>query len=516
MIKLIKLIMLSSLFVPNTLFKNEGIVELPNENSLPRMITMSIYNDSKTEMAFNYNTTWNTDTILQVVEKENGDFNSSSVKEYQGTSTKSLVLQDGFIHQVVATSLKEDTKYLYRLGEKELNCWSDVGEFKTANSSNKLNFVHISDPQGYEEYHYDAYNTLLKEVMKTSNPDFFVLTGDIVNDSYEGTNPKLEQWEWALTKQKDIMMNVPFMTTPGNHEASDNDYQSRFNHPIYEQGLTSKGSYYSFDYQGSHFISLNTNDTINEGRNDSRGLSQTQIDWLKNDLEKAQDSKFIVVMMHKGIYDAGGHCSNIDGEDNDIQYIRNQLTPIFSEYDVDLVLQGHDHLYSRSYPLKGTYKNETLEVIPSIDKNVENTTYQGVEYRTYLNPEGTIYLNSGTSSGSKYYQAVNYNKDLIPIEVEDSSDLKMYTSIEINEDNLYAKVYKISSGESVLFDTFAINKNVDIDDNNEDDKNQSSNNQTNQQDKQEFPYWIFGIISGVILVSTVAVIILKKKKGGNN
>ena len=317
-----------------------------------------------------------------------------------------------------------------------------------------------------------------------------------------------------MTKQKEVMMNIPFMTTPGNHEASDNDYQSRFNHPIYEQGLTSKGSYYSFDYQGSHFISLNTNDTINEGRNDSRGLSQTQIDWLKNDLEKAQDSKFIVVMMHKGIYDAGGHCSNIDGEDNDIPHIRNQLTPLFSEYNVDLVLQGHDHLYSRSYPLKGTYQDDVLEVIPSIDKNVIETTYQGDTYRTYQNPEGAIYLNSGTASGSKYYQAVNYNPDIIPIEVKDSSDLKIYTAIEINEDNLYAKVYKISNGESVLFDTFAINKNVELDNENQ-EVNPPENNPP-QQDKQEFPYWIFGIVGGVILVSAIAIIIIKKKKGGNN
>lgn len=467
--KLIKLFIAVSIFFPNNFSNNEGTSVVNNINVTPRMIAMSIFNDSKTEMAFNYNTTEETNTILQVVEKENGNFNSDNLKEYEGTTTKSLVKNDGYIHRVVATNLKENTKYLYRLGDKELNCWSDVGEFKTANDSDNLKFIHISDAQGYGESDYDAYNILLKEAVKTTNPDFFALTGDIVNRSYSGTTPKLEEWEWAITKQKEIMMNYPFMTTPGNHDESPNDYYSRFNHPIYLEGLTEKGSYYSFDYQGSHFISINTNDTIDSGEDDSEGLSKTQMSWLENDLKNAQDSKFIVVMMHKGIYDPGHHSTNEGGSDYDIVHIRNQVTPLFSKYNVDLVLQGHDHLYSRTYPLKGTYENNVLEVIPSIDTNVENVTYNEIDYRSYYNPEGTIYLNTGSSSGSKYYDLVEYDPNLIPIEFSDATEVQRYTSFEIIGDKLYAKVYNVEDGVSKIFDTFAIDKSDTSDDQDKDD-----------------------------------------------
>lgn len=467
--KLIKLFVAVSIFFPNNIIKNEDTSAVNNINIMPRMIAMSIFNDSKTEMAFNYNTTEETDTILQVIEKENGNFDSEDLKEYEGTTTKSLVKNDGYIHRVVATNLKENTKYLYRLGDKELNCWSDVGEFKTANGSDNLKFIHISDAQGYEESDYDAYNILLKEAIKTTNPDFFALTGDIVNRSYAGTTPKLEEWEWAITKQKEIMMNYPFMTCPGNHDESPNDYYSRFNHPIYMEGLTEKGSYYSFDYQGSHFISINTNDTIDSGEDDSEGLSKTQMSWLENDLRNSQDSNFIIVMMHKGIYDPGRHSTNEGGSDYDIAHIRNQVTPLFSKYNVDLVLQGHDHLYSRTYPLKGTYENNVLEVIPSIDTNVENVTYNEIDYRSYYNPEGTIYLNTGSSSGSKYYDLAEYDPNLIPIEVSDTTEVQRYTSFEIVGDKLYAKVYNVEDGISKIFDTFAIDKSDTTDNQDKDD-----------------------------------------------
>lgn len=467
--KLIKLFVAVSIFFPNNIIKNEDTSVVNNINIMPRMIAMSIFNDSKTEMAFNYNTTEETDTILQVIEKENGNFDSEDLKEYEGTTTKSLVKNDGYIHRVVATNLKENTKYLYRLGDKELNCWSDVGEFKTANDSDNLKFIHISDAQGYEESDYDAYNILLKEAIKTTNPDFFALTGDIVNRSYAGTTPKLEEWEWAITKQKEIMMNYPFMTSPGNHDESPNDYYSRFNHPIYMEGLTEKGSYYSFDYQGSHFISINTNDTIDSGEDDSKGLSKTQMSWLENDLRNSQDSNFIIVMMHKGIYDPGHHSTNEGGSDYDIVHIRNQVTPLFSKYNVDLVLQGHDHLYSRTYPLKGTYENNVLEVTPSIDTNVENIPYNEIDYRSYYNPEGTIYLNTGSSSGSKYYDLVEYDPNLIPIEVSDTTEVQRYTSFEIVGDKLYAKVYNVEDGISKIFDTFAIDKSDTTDNQDKDD-----------------------------------------------
>ena len=505
----IKLLALFTLIAPNAINIQKSITELPNANQEPRMVTMSFHKDTTTQMAFNWNTTWKTDTDLQVVEKSILDFASTSVKEYKGTSSKGLVTNDGFIHQAVATNLTPNTTYVYRVGDKETNIWSDVGEFTTAGNDEDMTFVHISDPQGYEEIHYDNYNEFLKAAVEESNPDFFMLSGDIVNDSYIDSTPKLQQWEWALTKQKEIMQNYPFMTTPGNHEEAANDYNSRFNLPVAENGLSESGSYYSFDYQGSHFISLNTNDTLRDESN-ARGLSDNQMTWLENDLKNAQDSNFIVVMMHKGIYDAGGHCSNLEGADYDIGKIREQLSPLFTSYNVDLVLQGHDHLYSRSYPLQGSM-NEELITIKDPNASKKEVVHQGVTTKVYENPNGTIYLNSGTASGSKYYVVVDYDKEAIPLEVSDSPSHRMFTKITIEGKSLYGKVYKLVEGENILFDSFGIEKNYNKQDNDTPTINPPENPKDEPKNNSSIGL-IIGIVAGVVVVAIDATIIIKKHK----
>ena len=232
MFGLSKLLIISSLLAPSTINIRRSIDELPNINQSPRMITMSIYEDAKTQMAFNWNTTWETNSNIQLTVDEKMNFDNDDILEFEGIVEKSLVTNDGYIHRVVAKNLKENTTYYYRVGDKESNSWSDVGSFTTANSSNNTKFIHISDPQGYEEIHYKNYNELLNVATKTVDPDFFCLTGDIVNNSYIDATPQLEQWEWALTDQKEFMQNYPFMTTAGNHEEAAYDYNSRFNQAL--------------------------------------------------------------------------------------------------------------------------------------------------------------------------------------------------------------------------------------------------------------------------------------------
>lgn len=492
-----KLLIIAMMLAPNTIHIHRSIEELPNINQMPRMITMSIYDDAKTQMAFNYNTTWKTDTVIQINENEEDLLLNKNSLEFEGEVNKSKVANDGFIHRVVAKNLKPNTTYYYRLGDKNVDVWSDVSSFTTAEDKVGTRFVHISDPQGYEEVHYDNYNQLLKVSSEVVNPDFYCLTGDIVNDSYIDSTPKLEQWEWALTDQKEFMQKYPFMTVAGNHEASSDDYNSRFNHPVKDNNYQSGGSYYSFNYQGVHFVSLNTNDSDSSSQS-AKGLSDAQIDWLKNDLE-VDTSTFTVVMMHKGIYDAGGHCSNLEGADYDIPLIRKQLSPIFSEYKVDLVLQGHDHLFSRSYPLNGEIENDELKTTTS-NASKEEVVFENTNYEIYNNPNGTIYLNTGTASGSKYYAAVDYDEEEIPLEKVDSPSHRMFTEIVIEDNTLYAKTYKIIDGEAVVFDTFGVKK--------------SNDNETPKKDDDKDNKLIIIIVASVAVLGIAAstLLIIKRKK----
>lgn len=504
--KLSVLFLLLAIFSFLTVQTEAAITQLPNQNQAPKMITMSLYGDSS-QMAFNYNTDWHTDTVLQVVEATS-NFQSSTMMEFKGTTTKSLVTNDGFIHRVVASGLKENTKYIYRLGDKELDNWSDVGSFTTANNSNSFSFVHLSDPQGYEEIHYDNYNEVLSNIYHQINPNFLALTGDIVNDSSRGGSPNLTQWHWALTSQKEYLQNMPVMATAGNHDASDYDFYSRFNYNIPSDIDTTYGVYYSFDYNNAHFTVLNTNDSNSEVGS-LEGLSNNQIQWLIADLAANQEKTFKIVLMHKGIYDAGGHASDMEGADGDIELIRQQLTPIFTKYGVDLVLQGHDHLYSRSYPVVGFNEDGTTLAEKNnvkVSKVLNDNTYQ-----LYNDPDGVIYLNSGTASGSKYYGVVSYDATIIPIEIADSSSERMFTEIEIIDNELYATVYKLKNKRLYVFDTFGISKAINNGSGSFDDTIKVNQ----EDDSNNLVYFIVGGILGVTALGLSIYLIIKKKRGNN-
>lgn len=472
------------------------IGELPNENQIPRLVTMNFYHDAKSEMAFRWNTTYKTDSDLEMVLANDGDFEGEHVLSFQGTCEKSPVIHDGFIHSVVATNLKANATYLYRVGDKELNAWSRIGLCQTETDDMVTNFIHISDPQAYEEVDAKGYQETL-QMIDRQRPHFICLTGDIVNNSWEGYTPILEQWEWTITDQE-VVGNYPIMPVAGNHDAASYDFTSRYHLPYADGQDLSKGGYYSFDYHNIHFIALNTNDSSSDPQN-LKGLSTNQIEWLKNDLKAAKNAKWKVVMMHKGIFDAGGHCSNVEGTDGDIAYIREQVSPIFSDYQVDLVLQGHDHLYSRSYPIQGREKNGAFYPFTQNETKVE-IEKDGVHYSVYQDPSGPIYVNTGSASGSKYYGVVNYDKEMIPLEIAYSATAKMFTSYHIDQDGLYANVYEIINGEAILHDTFGIQK-------------------TAGNSNKDFPPNLFitiGIVMGALLgigLITLLFLLYRKKKG---
>jgi len=70
-----------------------------------------------------------------------------------------------------------------------------------------------------------------------------------------------------------------------------------------------------------------------------------QTTWLQETLASPTDAAWTIVAMHKPAYSAGVH-----GSDEEIQ---QQWVPLFEQYDVPLVLAGHDHDYQRSKPIGG-------------------------------------------------------------------------------------------------------------------------------------------------------------------
>jgi len=118
----------------------------------------------------------------------------------------------------------------------------------------------------------------------------------------------------------------------GNHEVIEWTVQDWLPH----YGLSNE--FYSTNYENVHFITLSTETSYH--------VESEQIKFLETDLKLASMNPaidWIIVFFHKPMYSGSGG-AQID--------FRNVVQPILDKYDVDLVLQAHDHVYERTSPLK--------------------------------------------------------------------------------------------------------------------------------------------------------------------
>lgn len=344
-------------------------------------------------------------------------------------------------HIVKITGLQPDTTYYYRIGDESYGFWSDVATITTADNSDSFTFFHVSDSQGGSERHYDKWANLVDTAF-TMYPDasFLMHTGDHVD---HGDNFK--QWKWLFNSASEQLMSSVLMPTAGNHEnhgeyaLDDNFVLSN----VPEQDTTS-GVYYSFDYNNAHFIVLNSNE------DEDNGISQKQIEWMKADVN-ASDARWKFVMLHKAPYSNGSHY-----DDDDVIELRKTLSTLMPELGIDMVLQGHDHVYLRTDAMNN---NEVVEVYEmSVDNN-------GKTYTAKVNPDGTIYAIDGCS-GVKYYQTKDPadTDELFPrAEAIVDATYPIFASIRIEGDSLYFDSYGITDKGTECIDSFAIVKDSTID-----------------------------------------------------
>lgn len=341
----------------------------------PTRISQTFNGNVNTSKGFTWHTSDDSRSDIRYIEA-NSDLSLEDGQYQTGKTTKKIGLI-GYTHKVLVDKLEKDTSYRYQVGDKNLNIWSEEYTFSTENSREGLNIGFITDSQGSTSEHYDlSAKTMEKTLEVLPNLDFFLQGGDLVDTSSTDM-----QWNSLFENAKEYWANFTVMTVSGNHDVHKETFNDHFNYSHTEQDI-SEGTYYSFDYENTHFVMLNTNDA---NRN---GMGSEQVSWLEQDLKNARDNNtdWIVVTMHKGTQTVAGHI-----DDSDVVAMRAQLQPIFSKYNVDLVLQGHDHVYSRTVPLDG--------LLPEV--SVETFNAKGI--KSLNNPKGTTYINANTS-GVKFYE----------------------------------------------------------------------------------------------------------------
>jgi hypothetical protein len=199
-------------------------------------------------------------------------------------------------------------------------------------------------------------------------------------------------------------------------------------------GLTKQ--HYSFDYQNVHFLVMSTEIPLEVG--------SEQFNFVNNDLAKAVTDPaidWIVVYCHKPAYSLPSVDEDVMRSSTD--ELRDIYHPLFDKYNVDLVLQGHDHNYQRSYPIK---YNSTSPSTPTITDANDNNNYN--------NPSGRIFAIVGTG-GIGLYSLSNNNEPSYLAYKQSSSFGFLNVDVINNGTTLKAKFY---DNDGAIEDQFTVTK----------------------------------------------------------
>lgn len=398
----------------------------------------------------------------------------SDAKTFTGTQTLNKVI-DGvqyYSSKVTLTGLAEKKTYYYQYENN--GTWSKAAAYTTKNFSGfKLLFV--GDPQigasvgripsdspdaqtAQIAAQNDAYNwnaTLKTALMAHPDVSFMISAGDQIN--YGKDDTMQQELEYSGYLGASALKSLPVATTIGNHDATTTNYKNHFNNPnpfIEEKNPTVAGNGYFYTYGNALFIFLNTN---NYNCADHEAL-------IKKAVNANPKAKWRIVTFHQDIYGSGKDHSDSDGI-----MLRTQLTPLMDKYDIDVVLQGHDHSYTRTYAISGDNKahakySSTASGSVSDWTKEAFTTYiaQNNCYAVARNdsgklvkPNGTVYITANSASGSKYYELINSIQNYVAARWQEWKPT--YSVIEINNNIFTIDTYETETG-SKIDTTFSIQK----------------------------------------------------------
>lgn len=271
------------------------------------------------------------------------------------TDTTEKVAQ--YVCSHVLDGLEPDTEYAYRVGDGK--DWSPWYTFCTAKESfNDFTMIYLGDPQwGYTDYLPRIYH---RAMLTAPDAAFWYLAGDLVDYPYEDW-----QWDAFFKGASEVFTRYPITTAAGNHgylwayrdhrDTLPPNWRPHVAQPENGPGGLEETCFY-FDYQGLRFIVLNGNEGLEE-----------QAKWLKGVL-KNNPNRWTVVGIHQGFYPSGW--------ERDYPEYRELFLPLMEKYGVSMVLQGHDHAYSRTYPLrKGKIVDDPAEGICYVISNAGSKQY---------------------------------------------------------------------------------------------------------------------------------------------
>lgn len=418
-------------------------------------------------------------------------------KEYKPQRARKTGDSNGYSTYTVLLDIKPGESYEYYITNDDYKTEKKTLTTKALGENNEFSLVYMGDLQiGSGDSVWDSKglnkNTQAKvdqdkidftkaiETARKLDPHFFFSMGDNVEIAgYEG--------EYDYFFDNDLFREKIFSSVVGNHETymdkNDSSLQNTvFADHFYLPNESELGSisyenedgtrtYIPGDFWYSYGDTLFLN--INSNERDSK-LHAKFIEKAIKEAEEKRGSNFSwkVVSFHHAPYSTATHTS-----DDDILQRRSELVKVFNNNNIDLVLNGHDHIYARTGHMLAGEQALDFEEAYGTDKDDPNSGIKDNYTETYNNyiyddgkvivdgisldygtnevtdPRGTLFLTMSTSAGSKFYNPIGEDQWFVQRSLDDRSQL--FSKLRFSKNQFRLITMDVDGN---IVDSYTINK----------------------------------------------------------
>lgn len=313
------------------------------EDPTPRHVHLGFIGDPKTSMVVQWRTKDETTRATVIRYAPGAELSAAQLTEtatgvefgYRATGAEIYR-----VHQAHLCGLQPGTAYSYQVGAE--GAFSPIYTFRTApdvaaspDAEVVLGFV------GDSRDGYDVWSQLVGQFQQRA-PDLILFSGDAVTIG-------ITQFEWEefLDRAEPLFARVPVVLAHGNHEVNAVNYYAQFAMPGDQEN-------FSFDFGHAHVT------VANDTPDDIGAILGSTRELIATDFEANKDARWKLLMNHRAFWSSAQHGSSAA--------LQEAWMPLVDQYGIDLVLNGHDHVYEISKPLvdglvQPTNENATVYVV---------------------------------------------------------------------------------------------------------------------------------------------------------
>ena len=315
----------------------------------------------------------------------------AEIRPLHSEVTGAIAPVDQYYLHAALDGLRPGTTYYYAVGHDDfdpadLTSFGRIDSFTTAPSrhhvAGRFTFTAFGD-QGVSSHALRNGGTIAAQ-----GPAFHLHAGDLCYadssgkgrpvsaDGAHGTDlydPR--RWDQFWAQNEAVAASVPWMACLGNHDMealySPDGYGGQLARWDFPANGPDRGvGVYSFIYGNVGVVALDANDITFETTPNRGYTGGAQTRWLDGRLKylrEQEDVDFVVVFFHHCAYSTTSSHASEGG-------VRNLWVPLFDKYGVDLVINGHNHVYERADTMKGGVARKT-PIGDTVHPATDGTTY---------------------------------------------------------------------------------------------------------------------------------------------